>query len=128
MVSVERNGNQVVLRVLGSHRFWAFKSQIRFSIDQVASVGPVDPTLRPPWFRCPGTMIPWLICAGTYYGRGRKEFWDRTRGRACIQIEMKSGTFTRIVVDVPDAREAIELLQSPGDPGSSHPLEAVEAR
>ena len=112
MVTIERIGNDVTLRVLGSHCFWAFKREIRFSADQIASVGRPAPDLRPPWLRAPGTYLPWVLCAGTYYGTGRKEFWDRTPRGETVQIDLRQGPFTRIVVDVADANRTIGELRA----------------
>ena len=111
MVSIERVGNQVTVRVLGSHKIWALKSVIRFNREQVVAVDHAARSLRPPWLRCPGTAVPWLICAGTYFGSGRKEFWDRTiRGKG-IRVDLRNGPYTRLVVDVADTEQAIQALK-----------------
>lgn len=112
MIAIEMSDTDITLRVLGSHKIWALKSAVRFRKDQVVSVAEADLALRPPWLRCPGTAIPWLICAGTYYGGGRKEFWDRTfRGKG-IRIDLRHGPYSRIVVDVADPAAAIKTLTS----------------
>ena len=100
----------MTVRVLGSHKVWALKSVVRFKRAHVAAVGAAERSLWPPWLRCPGTAVPWLICAGTYYGRGRKEFWDRTVGGKAIRIDLRDGPYTRIVVDVADPEATIRML------------------
>ena len=112
MVAIETAGNDVTVRVLGSHKVWALKSVVRFKKDQVVSVDRADRSLWPPLVRCPGTAIPWLICAGTYYGKRRKEFWDRTLRGKGIRIDLNNGPYTRIVVDVVDPDTAIRELKS----------------
>ena len=111
MVAIETTGNDVSVRVLGSHKVCAFKSVIHFKKDQVISAERADRGLRPPWLRCPGTAVPWLICAGTYYGRGRKEFWDRTISGKGILIDLSNGPYTRLVVDVADPEAAIRTVK-----------------
>ncbi len=111
MVAIEATGDEVTIRVLGSHKLWALKSVIRFRKDQVISAETADPGLRPPWLRSPGTSVPGLICAGTYYGKGRKEFWDRARGGKCIRIDLNNGPYSRLVVDVADPEAAMRTLR-----------------
>lgn len=110
MVSLERQGQDITLRVMGSHRIWALKSAVQLKRSQITAVAAAESGLRPPWCKCPGTAIPAVICAGTYYGRGRKEFWDWTRGGKAIRIDLAGGPYTRVVVDVADPGAAIRLL------------------
>ena len=111
MVTIETTGNDVTVRVLGSHKLWALKSVFRFKKEQVISADRADQNLKPPWLRCPGTAVPWLICAGTYYGKGRKEFWDRTTRGKGIRIDLSNGPYTRIVVDVADPEATIRAVK-----------------
>ena len=111
MVTIKTVGNDVRIQVLGSHRIWALKSIIRFKKEQVVCVDRADQSLRPPLLRCPGTAIPWLIYAGTYYGKRRKEFWDRTVRGQGIRIDLNNGPYTRIVVDVADPEGAIRTVK-----------------
>ncbi|OPZ29441.1 MAG: hypothetical protein BWZ02_01004 [Lentisphaerae bacterium ADurb.BinA184] len=113
MVSIETAGDDVTLRVLGSHRMWAVKRTIRFKRQQVVTAAPAERGLWPPWCRCPGTALPWVIVAGTYYGRGRKEFWDHVRKGKAIRIDLRNGPYTRIVVDVADPETALAALAPP---------------
>jgi hypothetical protein len=110
MVSIEAKGNEVLIRVEGLHKLWAFKNTIRLRKDQIVSVAPADPGLRPPWIKWPGTALPFVICAGTYFGIKRREFWDRTQGGKGIRIDLEKGPFTRIVVDVKNPEQAIRIL------------------
>ncbi|MBF6210352.1 hypothetical protein IU433_00955 [Nocardia puris] len=106
MVEVEVTRRTVTFRVVGSHRLWALRRTITVPSDAIGEVARAEPELRPPWLRAPGTYLPKVIAAGTYRdGKGRKEFWDTTfRGKA-IRVDLASGPFTRLVVDVdnPDA-------------------------
>lgn len=110
MVSIHTDGTDVLLRILGMHKLWAFKNTIRLRTDQIVAVGPAGRDLRPPWFKCPGTALPFVICAGTYFGIRRREFWDRTRAGKGIRIDLENAPFTRIVVDVAHPDEAIRML------------------
>lgn len=110
MVRLEVNGDTIDMTVLGSHVLWALKRSLSVKCKHVLSVTRADPALRPPWLRCPGTAVPGVICAGTYLGKGRKEFWDtRFKGNA-VRIELRDERYTRLVVDVADPEETIKAL------------------
>jgi len=111
MVAVETEGDAVVVRVLGTHVAWALRRSFCFPRTAIVSAGPAGRDLRPPWLRCPGTCLPFVICAGTYYGGGRKEFWDRTQWGRGIRIDLAPGSpFTRVVVDVADPASTLRSL------------------
>ena len=70
MVAIEVKGNDVTIRVIGHHKIWALKHVIHIKKQHIRFAGRAEPGLLPPWIRCPGTCVPRLICAGTYYGKG----------------------------------------------------------
>jgi len=111
MVKIEKERGEIVVRVLGWHALWAFKRELRFTATKLVSAELAETTLRPPWFRCPGTQIPRVFVAGTYRGKGRKEFWDtRFKGKA-IQLDFRDSAHTRLVVDVADPPAALAMLR-----------------
>ena len=110
MVSIEVEGETITLRVLGMHRFWAMKGSVILRRTQITLARIAEKSLRPPWIRCPGTCLPWVICAGTYYGKKRKEFWDVTAKGRAICLELTGAPYTRVVVDVADPVAALRLL------------------
>ena len=110
MVDVELDGDDVTIKVLGIHKLWTLTSEIHFKRSNVVSVAKTGPGLRQPWLLRVGTDIPGIICAGTLWGRQRKEFWDRTRKGRGICIELADASYTKIVVDVADPDEVIRRL------------------
>ena len=61
--------------------------------------------LEPTWMqiRMPGTNIPGIIKAGTYYTNRGKEFWYLTRGNEVLRLEFKDESYDRIVIGVKDS-------------------------
>jgi hypothetical protein len=132
MVLIETKGGDVIISVLGWHVLWAFKRVICLKRERIQSIKMADTNLRPPWLRCPGTYLPGFICAGTYHGKGRKEFWDTTFTCNSIKtfewpegnavwidlpalpnfnwIGLKGKPYTRIVVDVENPDSVIRAL------------------
>ena len=111
MVNVEIDGDDVIIKVIGSHRIWALKSEIRFKKSNIVSVAKTGVKLQPPRLFRVGTAVPGFICAGTLSGRQHKEFWDRTKNGRGISIELADTEYSRIVVDVLDPEDAIRRLQ-----------------
>src|ERR1700690_3456913 len=106
MVDVEIDGDDVIIKVIGSHRIWTLKNEIRFKKNNIISVTKTGVELQPPRLFRLGTAVPGFICAGTLSGGQRKEFWDRTKNGRGICIELADTEYSRIVVDVLDPEDA----------------------
>ena len=55
---------------------------------------------KPTWkeIKAPGTSIPGLIKAGTFYTDRGKEFWYVTKGKGILNIELKNESYKRLVL------------------------------
>ncbi|KAA8877260.1 hypothetical protein F3087_45245 [Nocardia colli] len=112
MVEIEVTGTTVTIQVVGGHQVLALREHITFDLSDITQVVRAEVDLRPPWVRAPGTFFPGVIAAGTFRGKGRKEFWDtRFDGRA-VRIELDGGPFTRLVVDVDDPDMTLHALRT----------------
>ncbi|MFI5779478.1 hypothetical protein [Nocardia sp. NPDC051570] len=112
MVEFEVSGTTVTVHVLGAHRFLGLREHVSFELSAVTAVVPAEVDLRPPWVRTPGTFFPGVIAAGTFRGKGRKEFWDTLFDGRAVRIELSGAGFTRLVVDVDDPETIRRMLVS----------------
>ncbi|MBB5911903.1 hypothetical protein BJY24_000770 [Nocardia transvalensis] len=110
MVDIEVTGTTVTVHVRGAHRFLGLREQLRFDLTDVRAVAPAPVDSRPPWMRAPGTFFPGVIAAGTFRGKGRKEFWDTLFDGRALQIDLSGGDFTRLVIDVADPEAVRRML------------------
>ena len=90
-------------------RLWSahLSQRIKIPLESVQAVelAPLD-TAWPgeTWreLRAPGTHVPGLIKAGTYYTERGREFWyvlaDQTRDQSCLRLEMAEGYYKRVVL------------------------------
>ncbi len=62
--------------------------------------------------RAPGTHLPGVLAAGTFYKKGDKQFVYLGRNSHPVVIELSDESWTRIVVGVPDARGTAALINS----------------
>ncbi|WP_225724716.1 MULTISPECIES: hypothetical protein [unclassified Nocardia] len=106
MVEFEVTGTTVTVHVQGTHRLLALRDHLSFELSHITAIAAAEVDLRPPWVRTPGTFFPGVIAAGTFRGKGRKEFWDTHFDGRGVRIELAGTDFTRLVVDVAD-RDAV---------------------
>lgn len=113
MVNIEIKNGDVTVRVIGLHKLWTLTSEIHFKERNITSINKTGREIQPPWLLRVGTAWPGVICAGVFFGRRRKEFWDRTKNGQGICIELANASYTRIVVDVENPDEVIRKFQQP---------------
>lgn len=113
MVDVQIRDSQLEVEPKGIHKLLAFKRRITVPLSSVRAVRP-DPFAASGFWkgiRVPGTHIPGLIIAGTYYWRGQKTFFDVVRPERAIVIELSGASYDRIVVEVDDPFRTTEMIQ-----------------
>lgn len=101
MVEIEIVAGTLTLEVLGLHKIWALKSRLRFPLSSIRSVA-IDPQLadRPRGLRAPGTYIPRMITAGTFYADKKRWFWDVSDPNNALVIELEGEKYQMLVVEV----------------------------
>ncbi len=112
MVNVQLVDNRVHVRVLGLHKLWAFRSKLSFDVRNVADVR-FDPGVTVGLYRglrMPGTHIPGVIVAGTYYRDKRKEFWDVGKIENAVVIDLRNEKYDRLVIETTDPLETVALI------------------
>ena len=103
----------VTFTVVGLHKVWALRSRIRIPAADIVDVGPGEPIVRQEWpgWRLPGTSLPGVITAGSYFKDGKWSFWDVVRPSRAIAVTLRNHRFSRLIVEVADPVAVIALLQ-----------------
>ena len=111
MVEIAIENGRLWMRVVGWHRVWALKTQLDFALSQVREVR-LDPTAaaRPHGWRAPGTFVPGILTAGTFYRKGGRDFWDVRHPERALVIELEGASFARLIVEVTDPHRTLELI------------------
>jgi hypothetical protein len=111
MVAISKSDNNFIFEVKGLHKLWAFKSQITIPSDSIVNVHQNYDDLDS-WqgLRMPGTYLPLVITAGTYYNGDKKSFWDVVNKKNCIIIELNDSDYNQLVIEVENPEKAIEML------------------
>ena len=105
---------KLTLHVRGADKLWAFKSSLEIPLVHIAGVR-ADPEVAHGWYhgiRMPGTNVPGVITAGTFYQDGKRVFWDVHHPEKTIVIDLHDERYSELVVVVDDPDAAVKLIQS----------------
>jgi len=121
MVDLTVNGTLLQLDVRGWDKLWAFKSRFAIplahvkGVSTISGVSELKQLARQLGFglRAPGTEVPGLIVAGTYYFlRGGRVFLDVHRPfERIVVIDLVDEAYRKLVVEVEDPEEAVRLIE-----------------
>ena len=91
MVEISVIGDHIHLEVKGLDKLWAFKGHLDIPITNVRAVH-ADPDVARGWWkgiRAPGTSLPGVIRAGTFYQDGKRIFWDVHDPEKTVVIDLR---------------------------------------
>ena len=115
MTKVSISSGKLIIDVQGLHKIWALKSRLEIPIEHISGVRRAADE-RVKGIRLPGTSIPGLITAGTYYEANEKPvFWDVCEQEKAIAIDLQDERFSTVVIEVADPEASIrEILNALG--------------
>ena len=105
---------KLMLHVRGADKLWALKSSLEIPLVHIAGVR-ADPAAAHGWYhgiRMPGTNVPGVITAGTFYQEGKRGFWDVHHPEKTIVIDLRDERYSELVVEVADPEAAVKLIQT----------------
>ncbi len=114
MVDLAVSEGKLLVNVRGADKLWALKNSLEIPLEHVAAVR-MDPAIAQGWchgLRFPGTNLPGVITAGTYYQDGQKVFWDVHHPDRAVVIDLRNESYDRLVVEVDDPPAAVALIGS----------------
>lgn len=111
MVSITKLNNQVTIKILGFHKFWALNSKITINQNDIIRVyQDRDEMNKNKGWRL-GTEIPFVIIAGEFTQNGVKDFWDVCNKNKAIIVELENHTYRKLYLQVENPDEMIALLK-----------------
>jgi hypothetical protein len=113
MVTIDILDNTLVLEVQGWHKLWALKRRLDIPLAHIDRVY-AEPSTTLGWWkgiRAPGTHIPGLIVAGTFYKAGKRIFWDVRNPKNTIVIDLKGGHYNQLIVEVQDPKTTVKEIR-----------------
>lgn len=114
MVDLTLEGDYLVVRMRGLGKLLALKRRVRVPLACVVDARVERGAVSGLWkgWRIPGTHIPGVIVAGTYYRDGGKAFWFARHGRDALVIDLRNAAYDQIVVETRDAEGMLNALNT----------------
>ena len=112
MVDLSISAGNLTLHVRGADKLWAFKSSLEIPLAHIAGIR-ANPTIVRGWWhgiKLPGTNIPGVLTAGTFYHDGKRVFWDVHNPDNTVVIGLKDERYNELTVEVADPKGAVELV------------------
>lgn len=100
-------GNKLQIELEWYEQLWAFtmNKTLEIPLDRIERVTTEEPQSNWAEIRAPGTFLPGVIKAGTYYTSRGKEFWYVTKDKDYLTLELKDEPYKRIILTL-DRNEA----------------------
>jgi len=114
MVRVSIHGDRVRFEVEGWDKLWALKSHLEIPLAHIRAVR-VDPESARGWWhglRLPGTQIPGILTAGTFYQSDGAVFFDVHDPEQTVVIDLDHEHYQRLVIEVEQPTDVVETLRS----------------
>ena len=114
MVEITIQDGLAVFEVRGMDKLWALKSRLEIPLPHIRAVRH-DPSVAHGWWkglRLPGTHVPGVITAGTFYQHGKRVFWDVHRPERTIVVELHDEQYDALIVEVGDPAADVARLQA----------------
>lgn len=111
------DGGNLVVEMEGLDKLWALRSQLVIPLDNVRGAT-ADPGIarEPAGIKAPGSRIPGVITAGTFYVDGERVFWDVHDPANAVVIELADERYSRLVIEVADPRSTVALVERATSP------------
>ncbi|HEY9749906.1 MAG TPA: hypothetical protein V6C63_14570 [Allocoleopsis sp.] len=83
-------------------------------IEQATTTAPVNNWQKLNWkeVKLPGTFVPGVIKAGTYYSDRGREFWYVTADQNYLTLELKDEFYQRVILTVEQNQRLVAQLHS----------------
>jgi hypothetical protein len=114
MVDLTIADGKLKLNVEGADKLWAFKGSLEVPLEHIAGIR-ADAEIAHGWLhgiRMPGTNLPGVITAGTFYQDGQRVFWDVHNADNAIVIDLRHDKYQELIVEVADPEAAVEQVEA----------------
>lgn len=113
MVDLWVADGKLILHIRGADKLWALKSSLEIPLGHILNAR-ADPSAAKGWYhgiRSPGTNIPGVLTAGTFYHHGKRVFWDVHNPENSIVIELRDERYHELIIEVFDPQAAVDMIR-----------------
>jgi len=99
-----RTPTHLIIHLAPPERLWAFHwgATIEVPLSHITQASTNLPPTTWREIRAPGTFLPGVIKAGTYYTERGREFWYVTSPESILGLDIRDDYYKRIVLSLPD--------------------------
>ena len=110
MTTVSISEDTLIVELKGWDQVWALKRRLDIPLDHVIGVRAAADEV-PRGVRIPGTHVPGVVAAGTFYDMGEKVFWAVHDSERAIAIDLHDEDFSMLVLEVADPEATIREIE-----------------
>jgi hypothetical protein len=113
MARVELTAESLLIHVEGMDQIWALKSQLEIPLQHVLDAE-ADVEIARGWWhgiRWPGTNLPGVLTAGTFYKDGQRVFWDIHHPEMTVVISLVGEDYNKLVIEVENPTETVRVIK-----------------
>ncbi|MBM3943131.1 MAG: hypothetical protein FJ316_09460 [SAR202 cluster bacterium] len=93
---------RLVINLSTLEKILSVRGSLRVALQDIDKATTETPKGNWAELRAPGSYLPGVVKAGTYYTRRGKEFWCVFRGRRhFLTVHLKRGSYRRIILSMP---------------------------
>jgi TPR repeat protein len=114
VAEIELTADTLLVHVKGADRMFALKSELAIPLEHVLGAAKDEEEARR-WYhgvRAPGTSLPGVITAGTFYQHGERVFWDVHHPERAIALSLRDESYAKLVVEVEDPDATILAIEA----------------
>ncbi len=113
MVEITIASGIATFEIEGLDKLWSLRSRLEIPLAHISGVRADAEVARGWWhgIRMPGTNLPGVLTAGTFYQHGKKVFWDVHDPEQTIVVELVDERYDELIIEVADPAGAVALLQ-----------------
>lgn len=112
MVYVTLKNDKFIFKISRWHQIWSLQSELSFPKSAVVKAYQDAEELKK-WagWRL-GTHVPFLITAGVFSSKGKRNFWDVMRRQNTIIVELEGQVFDKLYIEVKNTEQTLTLLNA----------------
>jgi hypothetical protein len=110
MTTITISDDKLLIQVQGWDKLWAMKSHLEVPLQHVKRVRSAAEE-HAQGIHVPGTYLPGIVVAGTFYQIGKKVFWDVHNPERAIAIDLHDERYTTLVLEVEHPEATVSEIE-----------------
>jgi hypothetical protein len=113
MVKPEIIEDTLHLHVMGMDKFWALKSRLSIPLAHITAIRTDGEVVKKWWhgLKLPGSNIPGVLTAGTFYQDGKRLFWDIHHPKEAVIVSLNHESYDELVIEVENPESFVKEVQ-----------------